>query len=572
MRLYHIKRLIIMEEMEMYTEAPQSILDSLDIIQDAAKDSSLQDGFWAQCEEHFDYLCERLELTRNQALLLAIMCETGETMSWRKFAKYLGISRICAMTFTPDIEGLKKRRWIRQCASRENMGMYDGVALVPGIIKAFRQNEAFVPENIENLTEQAFVDRLTRYVAHDCRDRDIPHSENNEWMLMLVEANSTLPLCQKIMSLHDDFSKLTLLLAVADYARFANQENEGLLLSELSNWFDTDYDYDSVAEMLVNGDHELFEQDILEFACDNGMIDHEHYMLTAAAKDELLGEFTPHKDPRLHRMEKEEDRNLIHFEKIAVKKLYYNADEKKQIARLCKLISQENFADVQSRLEEMGLRKGITCLFYGPPGTGKTESVFQLARETGRDIMQVNIAGIRDKFVGETEKNIKSVFTRYRQLCRGKEVTPILLFNEVDALINNRFETTRSSVEKMDNAMQNIILQELENLEGILIATTNLTGTLDQAFDRRFLFKIEINKPDAEARGMIWQSLMPDMPKEECVSVAGEFDFSGGQIENIARKSKIEYVLNGKFPSIEAIRAFCGEEKLNRSHRKKVGF
>ena len=61
--------------------------------------------------------------------------------------------------------------------------------------------------------------------------------------------------------------------------------------------------------------------------------------------------------------------------------------------------------------------------------------------------------------------------------------------------INKRTENISHSVEKMDNAMQNIILQEIEDLEGILIATTNLTSNLDSAFERRFLFKVEFNKP-----------------------------------------------------------------------------
>ena len=94
--------------------------------------------------------------------------------------------------------------------------------------------------------------------------------------------------------------------------------------------------------------------------------------------------------------------------------------------------------------------------------------------------MQVDIAGMRDKYVGETEKNIKAVFARYRDICRNSEVQPILFFNEADAIFNKRSENIQHSVDKMENAMQNIILQEMEDLDGILIATTNLTSNLDR--------------------------------------------------------------------------------------------
>ena len=84
--------------------------------------------------------------------------------------------------------------------------------------------------------------------------------------------------------------------------------------------------------------------------------------------------------------------------------------------------------------------------------------------------------------------------------------------------------------------MQNIILQELENLDGILIATTNMTQNMDKAFERRFLYKIEFSKPEKNIRKMLWKSMMPDLNEEDALALASRFDFSDGQIENIARK------------------------------------
>lgn len=64
---------------------------------------------------------------------------------------------------------------------------------------------------------------------------------------------------------------------------------------------------------------------------------------------------------------------------------------------------------------------------------------------------------------------------------------PILLFNEADAIIGKRQVGAERAVEKMENSIQNIILQEIEQLDGILIATTNLAENMDKAFERRFL-------------------------------------------------------------------------------------
>ena len=256
--------------------------------------------------------------------------------------------------------------------------------------------------------------------------------------------------------------------------------------------------------------------------------------------------------------------------------MFYNSSEQEQVERLASLLSQENLPDIQQRLENEGMRKGFACLFYGGPGTGKTETVLQIARQTGRDIMQVDIAGMRDKYVGESEKNIKAVFARYRDVCKQSEVMPILFFNEADGIFGKRSTIggANPSVEKMDNAMQNIILQEIEDLEGILIATTNLTCNLDDAFERRFLFKIEFHKPDEEVKAKLWRSMLGDsITNEDAHELAIRYDFSGGQIENIARKRTIEFILSGKKASFEEINEFCKHELLDtKKERKPIGF
>lgn len=91
------------------------------------------------------------------------------------------------------------------------------------------------------------------------------------------------------------------------------------------------------------------------------------------------------------------------------------------------------------------------------------------------------------------------------------------------------------AVEKMENSIQNIILQEIEQLDGILIATTNLAENMDKAFERRFLYKIQFEKPDLNCRTQIWQAMIPPLNDADASYLAGKYDFSGGEIENIAR-------------------------------------
>ena len=180
---------------------------------------------------------------------------------------------------------------------------------------------------------------------------------------------------------------------------------------------------------------------------------------------------------------------------------------------------------------------------------------------------------MRSKWVGETEKNIKEVFDDYRALCKQRKNAPILLFNEADALLCKRNENALSGVDKMENAMQNIILQEMETLEGIMIATTNLTNNLDKAFERRFLYKIEFPKPTPNESKHIWHSMLPELTEDESLELAKQYSFSGGQIENIARKQLVNAVLTGEDKvDLEAVQEACKTELFDNSTSKRIGF
>lgn len=261
----------------------------------------------------------------------------------------------------------------------------------------------------------------------------------------------------------------------------------------------------------------------VEHSCEDGRASTEVWKLTDYAKREVLSELKL-------KVGKDNRADLTHHEDITPKALYYNENVTSQVEQLQSLLGKERMTRVQQRLKDKGMRTGFTCLFYGGPGIGKTETVQQLSRPTGSDIMLVDVPSIRSRWVGETEKNIKEVFDRYKRLAATNDMAPILLFNEADAVLNKRAEVATGSVDKMENAMQNIILHEMEQLDGIMIATTNLTGSLDSAFERRFLYKIEFGKPTPNESRHIWKSMLPELTDAEAFDLARTYAFSGGQI------------------------------------------
>jgi SpoVK/Ycf46/Vps4 family AAA+-type ATPase len=98
-----------------------------------------------------------------------------------------------------------------------------------------------------------------------------------------------------------------------------------------------------------------------------------------------------------------------------------------------------------------------------------------------------------------------------------------------------------------------------------------MTGNLDKAFERRFLYKIEFEKPDVEAKRAIWKIILPGLNEGDAGVLSGRFDLSGGQIENVARKVTIAGLLHGSEPGIKELVSYCEEESLAKP-QAQIGF
>ena len=552
------------------------IVTALDCVLAGAKHMGRRDEREERWEHALDYLKERFQMTEMQVIVIAVMVDSGRAMSWRSMGDFLSYSRLRMMTYSDEIEELvDKRFWLVHSPARERGETYEVFALERGVVTAIRHNEVFVPEDFSGLEEQKFVDRMALHIAPNLRNHNVFWKDEELWLQRLCEANPHLPLCHVALHLDGGIHALSLLLlAVVDYAQYAGTVHEGITAATINGLYPDDWLCGDLRRDLLREKHELMVKGYLSFKCEDGIVNNTMYVLTSKAKEELLSAFKPY--GLLQNPEPQSgDRDLISCQEIKEKELFYNASEGAQVARLRQLLSRDRFVEVQHRLADKGLRTGVAVLLSGGPGTGKTETVRQLARETGRDLLMIDISSIKSKWVGESEKNTKAIFDRYKRLCQGSEVAPILFINECDAILGKRMEHAEHSADKMQNAMQNILLQALEDLEGVVICTTNLSQTLDDAFERRFLMKVTFDKPEADVRSRIWRSMIPELSEKDAHTLADHYaDFSGGNCENVMRKAAIEQVLNGTEPTLQELETFCREEQAQWKNRVKpiLGF
>lgn len=313
--------------------------------------------------------------------------------------------------------------------------------------------------------------------------------------------------------------------------------------------------------------HKMQRLDLVEMVTETGFFgEYTVLKLTDKAKELYFEE-----DAQLF-IEKVDKKELIACTDIKEKRLFFSAKEQEQLTLVGNTLQEQNYQSLVKRLELKGLAKGIAVLLYGAPGTGKTESVMQWARQSGRDIIHVDISAAKSMWYGESEKIVKGIFTRYKRMCKRSSVKPILLFNEADAIFSKRHNMDGGrSTDQTENTIQNIILEEMEKLDGILIATTNLADNLDKAFERRFLFKIRFERPTVEAKRNIWLDKLSGLSLDDAARLASDYDFSGGEIDNIVRKATMMEVIDGVCPSIDIIDRLCGEEKISKPYTK-IGF
>ena len=283
------------------------------------------------------------------------------------------------------------------------------------------------------------------------------------------DAISSRELCEELQSLFEENPQVGFVQHLKEYClsskdqmmvtlfchRLVNKEDDDIRFGDIVDLYDNKSDFYRARTELRNGEHELQIKKIVEHLCVDGLADVTRYKLTDNAKRMLLGEMNVNEG-------EEKLANVLDSGKLSQKQLFFPIDIQRQVEELSCFLQPDNYRKIQERMKENGFRNGFACLFYGSPGTGKTETVYQLARKTGRNIMVVDVPQLKSMWVGQSEKNVKALFDRYREQVKRVKLSPILLFNEADAIIGKRKNGAENAVDKMENSLQNIILQEME--------------------------------------------------------------------------------------------------------------
>jgi len=187
--------------------------------------------------------------------------------------------------------------------------------------------------------------------------------------------------------------------------------------------------------------------------------------------------------------------------------------------------------------KKYGIRPPKGILLYGPPGVGKTLLAKALANESGMNFISVKGPEILSKWVGESEKAIREIFRRARQVAPA-----IVFFDEIDAIAPSRGYSSKSTETVVSQLLTEMSgIEELNDI--VVVAATNRPDILDPALLRpgRFDRQIYVPVPDVDAREKIFRVHTSGMPVDSRINMRRLAEltegFTGADIEAVCREA-----------------------------------
>lgn len=344
-------------------------------------------------------------------------------------------------------------------------------------------------------------------------------------------------------------------------------EEESLELSKLVKLFSSNsLDSLQIKKELNNSEHPLYKASILDrYTTMRGEV-----LIKPNAN--WLNAFLSGENIDLEPSTLPQTLNRIPYQSIIERQLLYNQNTQDSVLQLFEIVEEEQYKTYVHEVKQKRENAGIILLFSGGPGTGKTELAKQLSRHSHRDLLLFDVSKQRNMFLGESEKAIQEVFNKYKDLNKKSVLTPILFFNESDSILQSR-QSVSGNLSQTENAVLTILLNEMENFNGILICTTNRPEAMDDAFNRRFLFHLHIDEPDQSIRYELLRQEFPEADQSRLQNLSELYPFTGANIQTFHQQRIISKITKSNRHDLEdELELFFQSLFQNNKYRSPIGF
>ena len=207
-------------------------------------------------------------------------------------------------------------------------------------------------------------------------------------------------------------------------------------------------------------------------------------------------------------------------------------------------------------------KSGRLCI-YGPPGTGKTAFGRWVAEELGRPHLSYKASDLMGPYLGQTERNVAAAFVK------AKKQGAVLQLDEVDTFLQDRSRAVRN----WEVSQVNEMLTQMEQFDGVFIASTNLFENLDEASLRRFDIAMKFDYLKPESASILFlklcESLGMSVSEDSLTELAGMTNLTPGDFTQLRRAQTIDTSSS----SSELVAQLRSSVALKRnSRRNEIGF
>ena len=372
------------------------LLQAFEIIVDKAKGSSLGEIFYQEADSYLGFVSDKLGISKRASAIMALFADRCDDshIQFSDYTDFLDCRILSLLRYAKETQELVDKEYI--CRYKDD-GLYYSIPME--VMEAFQHNEPYVPADVEELTARELFDKFDELFTK-CRRRKIDKQVLRRKLMALVSKNEKLDFVKAMASFDVDTDDVDFPLFILFCTLFVINGDDDIRYHDLEFLYEEgEAAWRWAKRGLSQGDHLFFVEKFIEYTNDDGFVDRESFKITDDAKKLLFSELN------LSSMRGSRPKGgMVSFEDIKPKQLFYNSKENKQVDELAKLLDEEHYQSIRNRLKETNFRSGFACLFYGAPGTGKTETVLQIAKKTGRDLIQVNVSEIKSMWVGESER------------------------------------------------------------------------------------------------------------------------------------------------------------------------
>ena len=388
------------------------LLDCMSKVYELANKCKLETDFFETVQEELNVLSEYFGTSNSQSFLVAMVFSLnykGDSVDFNDLCEYFDCNPIKLLRFSDDFESLHAKGIFVKTKSMHRMNLSlsnDQFTVNEKVTEAILHNYP-----LPQLGEDAPKDiiELLDKINMLGRQRDEDEISSTKFFIQvqaLISNHLHFPLLKKLddfdLSIEDSFLFLYLVWKIMSGQDVVSLDRT------VGHMFENSAKQIKYAQSILQSENDLICLNLIE------TVESDFYNNAGIRLSDTACKLLTELGLKLWLKQKVNRKNIIEPARIVEKELFFSDAETAQIDMLKNLLVDDHFRDAQHRLEQKGLPKGITALLHGAPGTGKTETVFQLARKTNREIVKVDISQSKSMWFGESEKIIKKIFTNYK--------------------------------------------------------------------------------------------------------------------------------------------------------------